>query len=131
MGERLNDLPQSSSAIRTLAEKLVCHLKDKFKNTQQGVDDWNERNKHVLDEFFCCRDCQCNFTRSKAGREFLWDFTAYIPSKGMLLVGESERDPHYERIVEDFDKLLYSNAPIRLMICRIDEQEESEAKDKG
>jgi hypothetical protein len=52
--------------------------------------------------------------------EFLWDFIGYIQWRGILIVAESEHLTSLSEIRRDFDKLLYSSSPIKLMICRID-----------
>jgi len=114
-------LPRTSAAIKELATELVHYLKGEIANTQSRVD-WTWQNISLLDKFFGKGGCHQNFTASDAGPEFLWDFTAYVPYQGMLLVAESEHDTKHERIAEDFDKLLYSNAPLRLMICRIERE---------
>lgn len=125
MPEQITDLPRTSAAIKELAVKLVHYLKVERSNTGTRVD-WTWKNISLFDSFFRERGCDCNFTASIAGSEFLWDFTAYVPGRGMLLVAESEFDTKPERIAEDFDKLLYSNAPLRLMICRIERNHSTE-----
>jgi hypothetical protein len=120
MAEQITDLPRKSAATKALATELVYHLKRQIKNTQPPATNWTCQNISLLDGFFRGPVCDCNFTTSAAGPEFLWDFTAYIRDKGMLLVAESEHDTRHEKIAEDFDKLLYSNAPLKLMMCRID-----------
>jgi len=119
MPTKIIDLPRTSAAIKELATELVRYIKCEITNKQSRVD-WTWQNISLLDRFFGNRGCHRNFTASDAGTEFLWDFTAYIPYQGMLLVAESEHDTRYESIAEDFDKLLYSNAPLKLMMCRID-----------
>jgi hypothetical protein len=119
MPTKITDLPRTSAAIQELATELVRHIKGEITNSQFRPD-WTGQNISLLDRFFGDRGCDRNFTASDAGAEFLWDFTAYIPYRGMLLVAESEHDAKYEKIAEDFDKLLYSNAPLKLMMCRID-----------
>jgi hypothetical protein len=54
--------------------------------------------------------------------EFLWDFVAYIPYRGILLVAESEwdnkeRDNIFKELERDFDKLLYARSPLKLLMC--------------
>ena len=129
--EQITDLPRTSAAIKELATELVCHLKRKMKNTQPPRENWTNQNKRVLEAFFCDRGCHCDFTGSQTGGEFLWDFAAYINFKGMLLVAESEFDTDHEEIAKDFDKLLYSNAPLRLMMCRIDKSEQAAKAEAG
>ncbi|HUH63113.1 MAG TPA: hypothetical protein VLZ50_08965, partial [Terracidiphilus sp.] len=51
-----------------------------------------------------------------------WDFIAYIKGRGILVAAESEFLTSLGEIERDFEKLLYSSAPIKLMICRIDEK---------
>jgi len=54
--------------------------------------------------------------------EFLWDFIAYVQGRGILIAAESEFDNrNIASILGDFDKLLYVRSPIKLMICRVDE----------
>jgi hypothetical protein len=119
MSEQITELPRNSAAIKELATELVHYLKGNIRNTKSPVD-WTWQNFSLLDRFFGDRGCYQNFTGSGEGPEFLWDFTAYIPYQGMLLVAESEHDTKYEEIAKDFDRLLYSNAPLKLMMCRIE-----------
>ncbi len=121
MPEQITDLPRTSAAIKELATELARYLKCKIKNTLPPATNWTCQNISLLDRFFRDRGCDCNFTSTTCA-EFLWDFTAYIPFKGMLLVAESEHDTDHNKITEDFDKLLYSNAPLKLMMCRIEKK---------
>ena len=75
MPEQIVDLPRTAAAIKALAMELTGYLKGKRTNTETRVD-WKSRNISLLDSFFEDRGCHQNFTTSKAGREFLWDFTA-------------------------------------------------------
>ena len=120
MPEQITDLPRTSAAIKELATELaVPEMQNQKHPTTRYQLDLSEHlsARQVLRD----RGCDCNFTSTTCA-EFLWDFTAYIPFKGMLLVGNLEHDTDHNKITEDFDKLLYSNAPLKLMMCRIEKK---------
>jgi hypothetical protein len=111
---------------------MIEFLKKNIENTR-GRQEWTYRNFDLLQKFFgkgndglgldCCpNDTEC---------EFLWDFVAYIPHRGNLLIAESEWDNtewenKFPELEKDFDKLLYSRSPIKLFMCRIDNPEQAE-----
>jgi len=111
--------PAASSDVKQLALELVAHLKSSAENTSTQID-WTVKNVRLLDGFFRDRGLDCFFHGSDHGGEFLWDFIGYIKSRGILIVAESEYLTNLDEISRDFDKLLYSSAPIKLMICRIE-----------
>jgi hypothetical protein len=117
----LSDFPATSSEVKQLAQDLVAHLKGGVEDTSSQVG-WTLKNISLLEEFFRPREVDCFFHRSRAGGEFLWDFIGYIKERGILIVAESEFLTDHGEIKKDFDKLLYSSSPIKLMICRIDKK---------
>jgi len=107
----------------------VNHLKSGIRDTQTRID-WTWQNVRLLDEFFSPRGVDCSFHGSKTSGEFLWDFIGYIKERGILIVAESEFLTDHGEIRKDFDKLLYSSSPIKLMICRIDKKFSTQADAK-
>ena len=128
----MHDFPSSPDDVRQLALRLIVFLKKNIGNTC-GRQEWTYRNFDFLQKFFgkgkegLGLDCCPNDTES----EFLWDFVAYIPCRGNLLVAESEWDNselenRFPELEKDFDKLLYSRSPIKLFMCRIENPEQAE-----
>lgn len=116
---RLTDFPKSSLEVMQLALDLVAHLKGDVEDTFTQIG-WTLKNIRLLDGFFRAREVDCYFHGSDHGGEFLWDFIGYIKRRGTLIVAESEYLTKLSEIERDFEKLLYSSSPIKLMICRID-----------
>ena len=114
----LSDFPGTSSEVKQLALDLVAHLKGSVGDTFPQLG-WTLQNILLLEEFFRPLGLDCSFHGSKVGGEFLWDFIGYIKERGILIVAESEFLTDHGEIRKDFDKLLYSSSPIKLMICRI------------
>jgi hypothetical protein len=128
----MRDFPSSANDIRELAVRLIVFLKEKIKNTF-GQQQWSDQNFQFLHEFFgkgqggLGLDCRSN----GAEGEFLWDFTAYIKERGLLLVAEPEWDNceqggKFPELEKDFDKLLYARSPLKLFMCRIENPEHAE-----
>ncbi|MGP8173659.1 MAG: hypothetical protein ACLP7O_03820 [Terracidiphilus sp.] len=105
--------------MKQLALDLVAHPKGDIEDTFTQIG-WTSKNIRLLDEFFRPRGLDCSFHGSDQGGEFLWDFIGYIKRRGILIAAESEYLTNLSEIERDFDKLLYSSSPIKLMICRID-----------
>ncbi len=115
--------PCSAHEVRQLALKLLDFLKQKveYAPTRQ---DWTCQNFRLLQKFFgkgkdgLGLDCFPNDAKG----EFLWDFVAYIPYCGNLLVAESEwdnkeQDDRFTELEKDFEKLLYARSPLKLFMC--------------
>lgn len=117
--DKLTEFPSTSSEVKQLALDLVAHLKGGVRDTLTQID-WTLKKICLLDGFFRPRGVDCFFHGSEHGGEFLWDFIGYIKWRGILIVAESEYLTNLSEIRRDFDKLLYSSSPIKLMICRID-----------
>jgi hypothetical protein len=117
--KQLCDFPGTSTEVKQLALDLVAHLKGDVEDTFTQIR-WTSKNIRLLDEFFRPRGLDCSFHGSDQGGEFLWDFIGYIKCRGILIAAESEYLTNLSEIERDFDKLLYSSSPIKLMICRID-----------
>ena len=108
-----------------LADRLVEFLKSKIRDTHHRPE-WTERNFDVLREFSDslgigaeCYPSAKNIAPEQKARQFLWDFIAYKPQKGILLAVESEHMNDKHSILEDFEKLLYVRSPVKLMMCRV------------
>ena len=54
-----------------------------------------------------------------------WDYIAYQQDSGILIVAETEFDSKINKLLEDFDKLLYAKAPIKVFMFWLDKNEES------
>jgi hypothetical protein len=125
----MRDFPNSAHEVRQLALKLVEFLKKNIENTHPPRSNWSRQNFNLLEMFFgkgekgLDLDCLCMTTCS----EFLWDFVAYIKERGNLLVAESEWLTDQAELEKDFEKLLYARSPLKLFMCRIRSEEETEA----
>ncbi|MGB6830900.1 MAG: hypothetical protein WBE41_22830 [Terracidiphilus sp.] len=115
----MKDYPKTRDQVRALAGDLVTILRENIENTQTEKD-WTKDKFEALTKFCLEHELDYFYARSKNGTECLWDFSAYIPWKGMLLIAESEHKTKEGEIAKDFDKLLYGNSPLKLMICRIE-----------
>ena len=122
-----NGFGLSAEEIEKLAMELVKHLRLNLTDTKNRKE-WSERNFTALRSFTSIgQSIQCFPSPASDGKEripeFLWDYIAYVQGKGILIAVESEYDNGYtESILGDFDKLLYVRSPIKLMICRVDEE---------
>jgi hypothetical protein len=116
----------SAKEIEKLGMELVKHLRISLTDTTDRKE-WSKRNFTALRSFTPIgHEIQCFPSPASDGKErkaeFLWDFIAYVQRKGILIAVESEwENGHIESIQGDFDKLLYVRSPIKLMICRVDE----------
>jgi hypothetical protein len=124
--EMLSDFPEAAHEVNRLALELASHLKGGIRDTQTQIA-WTLQNISLLEKFFHPRGVDCSFHGSTTGGEFLWDFIGYIKERGILIVAESEFLTDHGEIRKDFDKLLYSSSPIKLMICRIDKKFRTQA----
>lgn len=115
------DFPKSAAETRELAEQLVRFLRHNRPNTKTRPG-WTDQNIWLLEKFFSKLGVDCEFTGSRNGKEFLWDFDGYIKKTGILVTAESEFDTKHSEIEKDFDRLLYGSSPLKLMICRIDKK---------
>ena len=68
---------------------------------------------------------------SKGCPEFLWDFVSYIKERGIFIAAESEWNTEPSEIAYDFEKLLYVRSPLKLMICRIEKEEDADVIGKS
>lgn len=119
----MREFPSSRNEIRQLALELIGFLKKNVKYAPTRPE-WTLQNFNLLEKFFgkgengLGLDCLCKITCS----EFLWDFVAYIPYHGNLLVAESEwdnqeKDGVFPEIEKDFEKLQYARSPLKLFMC--------------
>lgn len=110
-----------------LSSELVRHLKQGIHDTH-GQAEWNQRNFALLRQFAAKNKANSYPSPELKDPQFLWGFIAHQPQKGILLAAESEHDNHKERILEDFEKLLYVRSPLKLMICRVNHPEDAETQ---
>ena len=120
-----------------LAKSLVSYLQKKFCNTSRRPE-WSKRNLEGLNQFAEEQGAVGFYRQKKDGgpgtdHEFLWDFFAgYDPEdlrlgKGALFIAESE---HNESSLDDWEKLFYARAPIKILIYRIKSKAHAENKMK-
>jgi hypothetical protein len=117
--------PESAAEAKNLATKLAGFLHERIKNTQSR-DEWSKRNFELLRDFSRGNEADCFPDPANGERQFLWDFIAYVPERGILIAAESEFDKKREEIEHDFEKLLYVRSPIKLMICRMETESDAE-----
>jgi len=92
-----------------LADRLVGFLKSKIRDTHHRPE-WTERNFDLLREFTNSLGIGGILPSAKKhcpggkAKQFLWDFIAYKPQKGILLAVESEHMNDKHSILEDFEK---------------------------
>jgi len=115
----------SAKDALAVADRLVEFLKSKIRDTHHRPE-WTERNFDLLREFIEtlkigaeCYPSAKNVAPEQKAKQFLWDFIAYKPKKGILLTAESEHGNDKHSILEDFEKLLYVRSPVKLMMCRV------------
>ena len=113
-----------------LSRELIEHLKQGIRNTSRR-DEWTQRNFALLREYAAKHGAE-SYPSAKdsppdlKAAQFLWDFIACQPRKGILLAAESEHNNTKESILEDFEKLLYVRSPLKLMMCRVSFAENAE-----
>lgn len=117
------DFPDSADKIRLLAMDLVKFLKATIRDTHDRPD-WTDRNISMLQEFSACRGA-ASFP-GDGGKQFLWDFIAYVERRGVLLAAESEHNRQPGDVEHDFEKLLYVRSPLKLMLCRVKGEEDAD-----
>jgi hypothetical protein len=105
-----------------LAECLLTTLRQR--GNTSGRRGWTDKNFALLRRFATMQKAQSYPSSSGArarrrGKQFLWDFVAYIQGKGLLLAAESEHNNSKHEIERDFEKLLYVRSPLKLMLCRV------------
>lgn len=120
----------SAKEALELSDRLVKFLKSGIRDTHhQG--EWTQRNFALLRQFAQEIDAESYPSAKDApteqkAKEFLWDFIAYQPKKGIALAVESEHNNHQHAILEDFEKLLYVRSPVKLMMCRVHDRVDAE-----
>ena len=121
MPEQIIDLPRTSAAIKELATELVRYMKCEIKNTLPS------RVQLDLSEHFSARQVlprqrmRLQFHGLGCGsRNFYGISLLTFRSKACCSLRNLSTTPITTRSAEDFDKLLYSNAPLKLMMCRIE-----------
>jgi hypothetical protein len=125
MIRRMSIFPASARQYKNLAVELSNFLHERIENTSFR-DKWSNRNFELLREFSETKGADC-FPDPKTGeRQFLWDFIAYVPERGILIAAESEFDKRRKEIEHDFEKLLYLRSPIKLMMCRMKSEADAE-----
>jgi hypothetical protein len=120
----------SREAITHKAHELIRHLDTELKD-DHSQSEWTLANFNALCSFTSIRPKLQYFYVEKGSDgkrkrgEFLWDFIAYQQGKGIFLAAESEQETKdkngkREDLRNDFEKLLYVRAPLKLMICKAD-----------
>jgi len=125
------DFPSTAHDVRQLALELVGFLKKNINNTHPPRRNWNCQNFNLLEKFFGKEGLGLDYFPNDTEVEFRWDFVAYVPYRGNLLVAESEWDNRelegkFPELERDFDKLLYARSPLKLFMCRIGDPEHAE-----
>jgi hypothetical protein len=117
-----------------LSRELIEHLRQGIRDTSRQ-DEFGQRNFALLREYAAKHGAE-SYPSAKdsppelKAAQFLWDFIACQPQKGILLAAESEHDNKKNAILEDFEKLLYVRSPLKLMMCRVNgEKQATEIKD--
>ena len=117
--------PSTAVGTKELAVRLVQHLKASLRDTHSR-DEWTSRNFDALRSFdsggYELRHLPDHGSYRKGA--FLWDYVGYQENSGILIAAESEFDRSKNKLGEDFDKLLYVRAPIKVFLCWLD-------KDRG
>jgi hypothetical protein len=119
----------SAEQARNLANELVEFLKSEIRDTQHQ-DEWTQRNLRLLREFTRAIEAESypsakDASPGQKAKQFLWDFIAYKPKKGVLLAVETEHEDKEHSILYDFEKLLYVRSPVKLMMCRVAGEEDA------
>jgi hypothetical protein len=117
------DRMYSANDALALSDRLVKFLKRGVHNTH-GQEEWTQRNFELLRAFAEEIDAQSypsakNAPPEEKAKQFLWDFIAHQPDKGISIAVESEHNSSKKAILEDFEKLLYVRSPVKLMMCRV------------
>jgi hypothetical protein len=106
---------------RDFAKDLVDFLREHIGNTNERKG-WTKRNICLLQRF-ADKNGFTSFPDKRGGkteRQFLWDYVAYSPYRGLVIVAESEHDNRTKDkkvFQHDFEKLLYVRSPVKLMLC--------------
>jgi|GEM_PF-2951049 len=111
-----------SAGVRKLADELVKTLTEGLAKSRRTK--WTANGFDVLRNFRPLgmnlqEFCRLPDSKGQKRGEFLWDYIAYEQGEGILLAVESEWDFENEHdLKHDFEKLLYVNSPLKLMLCR-------------
>lgn len=118
------EFPGTAAEIKNIALRLVRHLRCKLKDTHDQAE-WTARNLDALRSFSDHPYELQHFPPHESYRkgEFLWDYIAYQQDSGILIAAESEHDRKRQKLEEDFDKLLYVRAPIKVFLFWLKKEE--------
>jgi hypothetical protein len=115
------EFEHSSENYWRVALELVAHIKEALDNPI-GRKSWTEDNLNALRTFrvgdaelqwFPVKD---HSKRSGLRGQFLWDFIG-CTDQDVLVIAESEWLSGSCDLKHDFEKLLYTRCPVKLMIC--------------
>jgi hypothetical protein len=121
----VKEFPRSAEEIRSLALRLVQHLRRELTDTR-GRLEWTTRNLTALHSFpnegYEVQHFPPPGSSNQKGA-FLWDYIAYQQGSGILIAAETEFDSKAHKLKEDFDKLLYVRSPIKLFMFWLSKDE--------
>ena len=123
----MKPFPSTAEEVRTIAFSLVQHLRTQLKDTH-GRLEWTTRNLAALHSFSDHGYAIQHFPPPGGSNQkgaFLWDYCAYQQGSGILIAAETEYDSDLRKLKEDFDKLLYARAPIKLFMFWLDKSEDA------
>ena len=116
----------SSKNYLKIANELIAHLKAAIDKSERRKE-WTAINLQTLRDFV---SDGLNMTyypapidptadpskRSRVKGEFLWDHMS-CTEEDVIFIAESEWDSDLGELKRDFEKLLYTRCPIKLMMC--------------
>jgi hypothetical protein len=110
--------PATAAETYQLARSLVLHLKRSVRDTKQQ-EEWTSMNLESLrlfaDHGYELKHYPPDSTSNQKGA-FLWDYIAYQQGTGILIAAESEHRNKGTSLREDFEKLFYVHAPIKVFL---------------
>jgi hypothetical protein len=111
----------SSRNYRNTADKLIAHIKAEIEESE-GRTEWTRVNLKTLRSFpidglkLSWYPAPDDSKRSRMKGQFLWDHMS-CTDDDVILIAESEWNKDLIELKHDFEKLLYTRCPIKLMMC--------------
>jgi hypothetical protein len=113
-----------------LSDELIVHLSQQLNNTE-GRKAWTNGNLSALQSFSIDGSPLLSYPQRDGTKlsglrgQFLWDHMS-CTDEDVILIAETEWNNSPVELKHDFEKLLYTRCPIKLMMCGLWDRDGSE-----